>query len=1147
MFTHLHVHTEYSLLDGAARIEELVLRAKELGQTALAITDHGVMYGAVDFFNACREHGVKPIIGCEIYVAKRTRFDKTKGLDDERHHLVLLCKNETGYRNLIKIVSKAWTEGFYTKPRADKELLEEHHEGLIALSACLAGEIARKLSEDDYEGAKQTALWYESVFGKGNYYLELQDHALAEQKRIYPLIVKLSEETGIPLVATNDVHYIKKEDAFVQKVLLCIQTNHTLEEDTGIGFETEEFYLKSEAEMAALFPPQAIENTAKIAEKCDFSFQFGNTILPNFEVPAGYPTHYDYFKALCLKGFEKRYGKNAPPAYLERLEYELSVIEKMGYVDYYLIVWDYIRYARTQGIAVGPGRGSGAGSICAYCIGITQLDPMQYGLIFERFLNPERISMPDFDVDFCYVRRQEVIDYVIAKYGTSYVAQIVTFGTMAARGALRDVGRVMGLPYAQVDKIAKLIPRVFQITLSQALTVGKELRSAYESDETVKKLIDTALKIEGMPRNCSTHAAGVVITKEPVDSYVPLSKNDDAVVTQYTMTALERLGLLKMDFLGLRTLTVISDAEKMIRQFEPDFKADAIPLDDAAVYRLFSEGRTDGVFQFESAGMKQMLIGLQPESLEDIIASISLYRPGPAKSIPTYTQNRHNPALVRYQTPALKPILDVTYGCMVYQEQVMEVFRSLAGYSFGRADLVRRAMSKKKADVMAKERRFFVYGKPDEGIDGAVKRGVPEKVANEIFDDMSAFSQYAFNKSHAACYAYVAYQTAYLKVHYPCQFMAALLTSVLEDFNKVAVYIAECGKLGIKILPPSVNESVEYFSAGDREIRFGLLAIKNLGLGVIKSIIAERERGGKYNSFTDFLERLYGNYNRRAIESLVMSGALDGLGANRRQMLQSAEYIIERLADEHKRNVEGQVGFFDLMGEETKEAFEMPQVAEFSSEELLEMEKQTTGLYITGHPLMKLEKCAKLFKCVRLSDILASEDAEQSPYRDGSAVKIMAIITAITRKHLKNGTDMAFLTVEDAYGSMEVLVFSGLYEQYKSALEEGKIFIIEGKISLREDEEAKLLLSRLTRYNAAEFADIKAKLYLRLPSAGSEERLKADALLARSSGNCAVYYYYTDKQSYENLKQPQGYIRFDSAEAEQLERLLGTDNAVYRL
>ena len=1146
MFTHLHVHTEYSLLDGASRIEELVSRAKELGQTSLAITDHGVMYGAVDFFTACKKHGVKPIIGCEVYVAKRSRHDKVKNVDDERHHLVLLAKNETGYQNLIKIVSQAWTEGFYTKPRADKELLAEHSEGLIALSACLAGEIARKLSAGDYEGAKQTALWYESTFGKGNYFLEIQDHSLEEEKRIYPLIERLSEQTGIPLVATNDVHYVNKEDSFVQNVLLCIQTNHILGEKTGIGFETDEFYLKSESEMRALFPESAIENTNLIAEKCNFEFEFGNTKLPHFEVPEGM-THSEYFRSICKKGLLERYGQNPPESHIKRMEYEISVIEKMGYVDYYLIVWDYVTFARNAGIAVGPGRGSGAGSICAYCIGITQLDPMKYGLIFERFLNPERVSMPDFDVDFCYVRRQEVIDYVIRKYGADHVAQIVTFGTMAARGAVRDVGRVMGIPYAQVDKIAKLIPRAIGMTLAKALVISKDLRFAYDNDQTVKRLVDTALKIEGMPRNSSTHAAGVVITHNRVDTYVPLSKNDDAVVTQYTMTALERLGLLKMDFLGLRTLTVISDAEKMIRRHTPDFKSDAIPLDDKAVYKLFSEGKTDGVFQFESAGMRQMLIGLQPESLEDIIASISLYRPGPAKSIPTYTKNRHNPSLVTYSTPALKPILDVTYGCLVYQEQVMEAFRSLAGYSFGRADLVRRAMSKKKADVMAKERQYFVYGKADENIDGAIKRGIDEKTANLIFDDMSDFSQYAFNKSHAACYAYVAYQTAYLKVHYPCEFMAALLTSVLDDFNKISIYIAECQRLGIKVLPPSVNESDEYFTASGNEIRFGLLAIKNLGLGFIKKILDQRQYKGEFTSFYDFCERLYGReFNRRAVESLIKCGALDNLGANRRQMLQSIEIINDKLSSEHKRNVEGQVGFFDITGESADDEFVMPIVKEFTPERMLEMEKETTGLYITGHPLARYEQAAANAGCIRITDVLSASDEGESFLKDGSFVKVLALIEKVSVKRLKNGADMAFLTLEDSFGSLEMLVFPQTFEKLKNEIEEGRVIIAEGKISLREDEEAKILCSNFTRFDAENFENPKGKMYLRLPSKQSEETSKVKSLLLKTKGATDVFFYYTDTKTYENLKIPQGTIRRYSPESELVENIVGKENVAFR-
>lgn len=1146
MFTNLHLHTEYSLLDGACRIGDVVARAKELGQTALAVTDHGVMYGAVDFFNACKENGIKPVIGCEIYVAKRSRFDKVKKIDDERHHLVLLCKNEIGYQNLIKIVSLAWTEGFYTKPRADKELLEKYHEGLIALSACLAGEIPRLLVSGDYEKALETAKWYDKTFGRGNYYLELQDHGIAQQKKILPLIKRLSADTGIPLVATNDVHYTRKEDAFVQKVLLCIQTNHTLDESTGMDFGSDEFYLKSEEEMLERFPKEAVENTALIAEKCSFEFEFGNTKLPNFDVPDGL-THFEYLKQLCCDGFKKRYGSSAPESYTERMEYELSVINQMGYVDYYLIVWDYVRFAKSKGIAVGPGRGSGAGSICAYCVGITQLDPMKYGLIFERFLNPERVSMPDFDVDFCYVRRQEVIDYVIDKYGADHVAQIVTFGTMAARGSVRDVGRVMGLAYSQVDRVAKLIPRTIHITLSEALRVSSELKEAYDNDDTVKKLIDTALKIEGMPRNTSTHAAGVVITHNPVDTYVPLSKNDEAVVTQYTMTALERLGLLKMDFLGLRTLTVISDAEKMIRRKAPEFSASEIDLEDKEVFKMLSQGRTDGVFQFESAGMRQMLIGLQPESLEDLIACISLYRPGPAKSIPVYTRNRHNPELVEYKTAALKPILNVTYGCLVYQEQVMEVFRSLAGYSFGRADLVRRAMSKKKREVMDKERQYFINGKADENIVGAVGNGIDKKTANEIFDDMSTFSQYAFNKSHAACYAYVAYQTAWLKVHYPSEFMAGLLTSVLDDFTKVALYIAECGRLGIKVLPPSVNESFTGFTVHDNIIRFGLLAIKNLGTAFIGRIIEEREASGKYVSFYSFCTRLYGkDFNRRAIESLIMSGALDGMDANRRQMLQSVDIIIDQLSSVQRRNIDGQMGFFDFVEDTPKDEFRLPAAEEFPSEELLRMEKETTGLYITAHPLAKYSAAAELMGCASIPNIKDCVSDDRSALKDGSFVRLLVLITHITRKTLKNNTVMAFLTLEDAFSSLEMLVFPNTLEQYKNIIEVGKIVSVQGKISLKDEDEPKILCSKIEIFNGKEYDDPPRKMFVRVPSEKAEETLKIKEILLGTKGNTQVYFYYVESARYENLKIPQGSLKLNSDERLKIENTAGKDNIAYR-
>ena len=889
-FTHLHLHTEYSLLDGACRLDDLLDRAVELGMHSIAITDHGVMYGAVDFYKKAKAKGIKPIIGCECYLASRGRKDKVHALDSERYHLVLLCKNAVGYQNLIAMVSKSWTEGFYTKPRIDRELLEKHHEGLIALSACLAGEIPKALMADDYERAKEKALWYNRVFGQGNFYLELQNHGIREQKQIEPLLIRLSEETGIPLVATNDTHYVRREDSKIQQVLICIATNTTIGQGNGLEFQSDEFYLKSKEEMRELFShvPQAVENTGVIAEQCDYDFEFGNTKLPHFEVPDG-RDHFEWFKEQCVAGMYRNYGDNPPKEYFDRLNYELDVINKMGYVDYFLIVHDFIRYAKSKGIPVGPGRGSGAGSIAAYCIGITGIDPMKYNLLFERFLNPERVSMPDFDVDFCYERRGEVIEYVIDKYGADHVAQIVTFGTLAARAALRDVGRAMGIPYNVVDNVAKQVPKELNITIEKALKKSPEFRALYESGGEIKELIDTSMKVEGMPRHTSTHAAGVVITRDPVASYVPLALNDNSPVTQYTMTTLEELGLLKMDFLGLRTLTVINDAVKMIRTKDSGFDINKVDIADKATYEMMASGQTEGVFQFESAGMKNVLVGLKPVDIEDLIAVISLYRPGPMDSINTYIENRHHPEKTVYKTEKLRDILEVTYGCMVYQEQVMQIFRSLAGYSYGRADIVRRAMSKKKHDVMEKERKNFIYGMVREDgsveCDGCVKRGIPAEVANEIFDDMSSFASYAFNKSHAAAYAYVAYQTAYLKCHYPCEFMAALLSSVLDNTDKVSEYTDECNRIGIKILPPNVNESNDSFTVCDSNIRFGLLAIKNLGRSFIKNIISER-RAGKFTSFYNFCSRMHGSdFNKRAVESLIKSGALDGLGANRRQML----------------------------------------------------------------------------------------------------------------------------------------------------------------------------------------------------------------------------------------------------------------------
>ncbi|MBQ0083575.1 MAG: DNA polymerase III subunit alpha, partial [Clostridiales bacterium] len=918
-FSHLHVHTEYSLLDGCCRIDGLLERAKNLGQTSIAITDHGVMYGAVEFYKKAKEKGIKAIIGCEVYVAPRRRTDKDKFYDSEYSHLVLLCKNEQGYKNLIKMVSLAFTEGFYSKPRVDKELLEKYSDGLICLSACLAGEIPKLISNSRTEEAKNTALWYRDVFGEGNYYLELQDHGIYEQKGVNAGLIRISNETGIPLVATNDVHYILPEDSEAHKVLLCVQTGKKLGDKDTLEFKTDEFYLKSEQEMAEIFSavPEAISNTEVIASKCNFAFEFGNIKLPYFDI--GERDHFEYFREKCYEGLRKNYGESPKKEAVERLEYELGVINKMGYVDYYLIVADFVNYAKTHDIPVGPGRGSGAASIAAYCIGITGIDPLRYNLLFERFLNPERVSMPDFDIDFCFVKRQEVIDYVVAKYGTERVAQIVTFGTMAARAAVRDVGRVMDIPYALCDKVAKLIPQEMKITIASALKKSADLKNMYESDESVKKMIDMAVKLEGMPRNASTHAAGVVISDKALNEYVPLSVNDEAVVTQYTMTALDELGLLKMDFLGLRNITIISDTEKAIRKTEPDFNIENVPLDDSQTIAMMAQGFTDGVFQFESEGMRSVLRQFVPENIEDLIAILSLYRPGPMDSIPKYIHNRHHPEDVKYAHPLLEPILKVTYGCIVYQEQVMQICVSLAGYSMGRADIVRRAMSKKKHDVMKKERSAFIYGEKDENgniiCEGAMSRGVPEEVASQIFDEMSAFASYAFNKGHAAAYGVIAYRTAYLKCHYPSVYLAALLSSVLDSAGKISQYTAEAKRLGIKLLPPSVNESFAEFTGEKGEIRYGLTALKNIGVSLIGRIIEERTQNGKYKSMYDFCSRVAcRDFNRRALETLIKSGAMDGLENNRKQMIYGIESVMGAVEEKRRYSSGGQLDLFEAAG-----------------------------------------------------------------------------------------------------------------------------------------------------------------------------------------------------------------------------------------
>ena len=1162
-FAHLHVHSEYSLLDGACRIEPMLDKIKSMGQTSVALTDHGVMYGVVDFYKAAKARGLNPIIGCEVYVAPRSRFDKVHGIDNERYHLILLCKNNTGYKNLIKLVSEGWVNGFYTKPRVDKELLEQHHEGLIALSGCLAGEVARALERNDYEEAKKVAEWYNGVFGDGNYYLEIQNHGLDEQLRINPMLISLSKELNIPLAATNDAHYVDKQDSKIQQVLICIQTNHTLGEDTGLEFGTQEFYLKSEEEMREAFSecPQAVDNTAKIAEQCHVEFEFGKTKLPHFDVPDGW-SHFDWFANLCRKGLKERYGDSPPQEYIDRLEYELGIIDKMGYTDYYLIVHDFIRHAKSVGIPVGPGRGSGAASICAYCIGITGIDPMKYNLLFERFLNPERVSMPDFDVDFCFERRGEVIDYVIEKYGADHVAQIVTFGTMAAKAAIRDVGRAMGMSYSAVDNIAKQIPNELNITLEKALKRSAEFKALYDKDAEAHELIDTAMKVEGMPRHASTHAAGVVITHDPVVSYVPLARNDEAIVTQFTMTTLEELGLLKMDFLGLRTLTVIRNAEKAIRNTDPSFSIENIDMEDRQVFDMLCAGQTEGVFQFESAGMRSVLSQLKPESVEDLIAVISLYRPGPMDSIPTYIENRHNPAKIKYKTPKLKSILDVTYGCIVYQEQVMQICRELAGYSYGRADIVRRAMSKKKHDVMLRERDSFVNGAVDENgnilCEGAVRRGVPAGVANEIFDEMISFASYAFNKAHAAAYAFVAYRTAWLKCHYPCEFLAALLTSFLDNSGKVAQYINECSRLGIKILPPHVNRSTEAFEVSDGNIHFSLLAVKNLGRGFIRRMVDERTMNGNFKDFYDFCRRMYGkDFNRRAIESLVKCGAFDGMGANRRQMCAVIDPIIEELDNTKRRNVEGQIGFGDLSSSsaaeptEPKSSFAYPPAEEFSPEMLLKYEKEVAGMYLSGHPMAQYRELSKALKCAQIGDIAA----EESRYKDNDRVLLLGLITSAKKKITKSDATMAFLNFEDMTGSIEVIVFPKTLIEKPTMFHEGNILLLHGRVSMREDEDTKVVCEAVEPCPSSVPAEAakaptqeKKKaargLFLRFDTASSPQIEYCRKLLNIFDGAVPLYYYFADTKEYKRNPIGQN-IDVNDVLLRELRKILGESNVIF--
>ena len=1108
-FTHLHVHTEYSLLDGSSKIKEITSRAKELGMKSLAITDHGVMYGVIDFYKAAKEVGIKPILGCEVYVAPGSRFDKQPGESESRYyHLVLLAENNTGYKNLMKIVSRGFTEGFYYKPRVDYEVLEQFHEGIIALSACLAGEVQRYLARGMYEAGCEAAKRYEGIFGKGNFFLELQDHGIPEQKYVNPQLIRMSQELGIDLVCTNDVHYTYAQDADAHDILLCIQTGKKVTDENRMRYDGGQYYLKSPEEMAELFPYalQALENTCKIAERCNVEIEFGVTKVPHFEVPQGFDS-WTYLNHLCNEGMKRRYP-DADEEKKKRLEYELSVIHKMGYVDYFLIVWDYINYAKTHGIAVGPGRGSAAGSIVSYCLGITDIDPIKYSLIFERFLNPERVSMPDIDVDFCYERRQEVIDYVVEKYGKDCVVQIVTFGTMAARAVIKDVGRVLDLPYAMVDNIAKMVPREIGITIDKAIQENPDLRNAYENDAQVHDLIDKSKRLEGLPRHASMHAAGVLISQKAVDEYVPVATGaDGAVVAQFVMTTLEELGLLKMDFLGLRTLTVIQDAEKLARKKNPEFSIDNINYEDKNVYDMISTGKCEGIFQLESAGMKNFMKELKPQSIEDLIAGISLYRPGPMDFIPQYIKGKNNPGDITYDCPMLEPILKPTYGCIVYQEQVMQIVRDLAGYSLGRSDLVRRAMSKKKTSVMEKERQNFIYGNPEENVPGCISNGIDEKTANKIYDDMIDFAKYAFNKSHAACYAVVAYQTAYLKTYYPVEFMAALMTSVVDNTDKAAGYIYACRQMNIQMLPPDVNTSDMEFSVEDNAIRFGLSAVKSLGRPTIKAIIDERNKS-RFTSMQDFISRLYTDLNKRTLENLIKSGAFDTFGNNRRQMMSVYARMLDNEAKQGKDAISGQMSLFDLVDESEKSQFEikMPDVSEYTKEDILAFEKEVLGVYVSGHPLDEYAAMWKKHISAMSTDFELDDETGEPKVKVDSKATIGGMIMAKSVKPTKTGQLMAYLTIEDLVGTVEVIVFPRTFSTYRNIIEGTDKLFITGRVNANADENAKLICE-----SVVPFEDVPRKLWIRFAS--EEEYLKKAADLAEelkySDGKDSIIIYCT--------------------------------------
>ena len=1142
-FTHLHVHTEYSLLDGSNKIKEYVDRVRELGMDSAAITDHGVMYGVIDFYRAARAAGINPILGCEVYVAPGSRFDREAGSGDDRYyHLVLLAENNQGYSNLMKIVSKGFVEGFYYKPRVDLSLLEKYHEGIIALSACLAGEVARFLTRGMYEDAKKAALRYQDIFGKGNFFLELQDHGIPEQQNVNQQLLKMHRETGIELVATNDVHYTLAEDAQPHDVLLCLQTGKKLADEDRMRYEGGQYYVKSPEEMERLFPyaPEALENTHKIAQRCHVEIEFGVTKLPKFDVPEGY-TSWEYLNELCFRGLEERY-QPVTEELKERLNYELSTIRNMGYVDYFLIVWDFIKYARDHDIMVGPGRGSAAGSLVAYTLGITQLDPIRYDLLFERFLNPERVSMPDIDVDFCFERRQEVIDYVRRKYGDDCVVQIVTFGTLAARGVIRDVGRVMDLPYAQVDTIAKMIPQELNITIDKALQMNPELKKAYEEQKEIHDLIDTAKRLEGLPRHTSMHAAGVVISQKDVSEYVPLSRaSDGSIVTQFTMTTLEELGLLKMDFLGLRTLTVIQNAVHLIEQ-DAGVKLDMQHIDynDKKVLDSLGTGRSDGVFQLESAGMKNFMKELKPQSLEDVIAGISLYRPGPMDFIPQYIRGKNRPDTIKYDCPQLESILKPTYGCIVYQEQVMQIVRNLAGYTLGRSDLVRRAMSKKKAAVMEKERQNFVYGNEEEGVPGCIANGISEQTANKIYDDMIDFAKYAFNKSHAAAYAVVSYQTAFLKYYYPVEFMAALMTSVIEMPTKVAEYIQVCRQMNIKILPPDVNRGAYGFSVDNGAIRYGLSAIKSVGRPVINALVEEREANGEYRSLKDFIERLTGTVNKRAIENFIKAGALDCLEGNRRQKMLVYGQIVDSIAQEKKNSFAGQMSLFDLVSDEEKKEYEirMPDVEEYDKEMILAFEKDVLGIYLSGHPLERYRNIMEKMISAKTTDFQPDEESGIPKVYDGQKVIIGGMITEKTIKYTRNNKVMAFLTVEDLLGTVEIVVFPRDYEKWQSMLNEDARVFVQGRVNAEDDKPSKLILEKVRA-----FEDMPQELWIQFKDKAEYAEKEQELLetLKGYAGVSAVVIYLKDVNAMKRL--PAGYhARISDSLTGELRKKYGESN-----